>query len=373
MSLTHLMQLGQLILAERDSLLARWRAQVRALPSAANLNVPVLNDHIPDLLEELAAALESASDKTIPEKLLEGSPPAHGLQRIQNKFDLEEVVAEYNILRGCLHDLAENKGLILQGRSFHIVNRVLDEAIGLAVKTYAVQRTLEVQEHQQEYLVFLAHDLRTPLNVIMLAAKVLDRLLPSTAKDPEVSRMLSALRRNALYLDTRITKVIKENTIPETDTPVKLQQREFDIWALVEELIYDLSPVAETAATELINSVPDELMVYADAGLFKRILQNLISNGLKYAPRGKVIIGARELDGNGGVECWVNDNGTGIPEDRMESLFDRSEYETEKEGGLAVVKLYVEAHGGGITVESRQGAGSTFRFIIPGRSARPVA
>lgn len=56
-------------------------------------------------------------------------PAAHGLQRLQEAFDLEEVVAEYNILRGCLHDLAEKNGLSLQGEPFHIMNRVLDQAI----------------------------------------------------------------------------------------------------------------------------------------------------------------------------------------------------------------------------------------------------
>ena len=111
------------------------------------------------------------SDQTIPEALLEGSPPAHGLQRHQDGFDIEEVVAEYNILRGCIHDLADNNGLSLQGKPFHILNRVLDEAIGLAVQTFATQQALEVQRRREEYLAFVAHDLRTPLNAISLAAQ----------------------------------------------------------------------------------------------------------------------------------------------------------------------------------------------------------
>ena len=196
MSTANLVRLADLIIAERETLLARWRDQVRALPSAADLTTPTLNDHIPDLINELANALRSTSDKAIPDKLLEGSPPAHGLQRLRDKFDLEEVVAEYNILRGCLHDLAEHHGINLQGKPFHIINRVFDEAIGLAVKTYATQRNLEVQKHQKDHLAFVAHDLRTPLNAIFLAAKVLDRILPDEAKSPEALRMLNSLRRN---------------------------------------------------------------------------------------------------------------------------------------------------------------------------------
>src|SRR6185295_766126 len=134
MTINVLDQLAALVKQEREGLLERWRQQVRQLPSARHLDVPTLNDHIPALLDELAAALQSKSDQTIPEALLESSPPAHGLQRLQDAFDIEEVVAEYNILRGCIHDLAINHGIQLQGQPFHIINRVLDHAIVLALQ-----------------------------------------------------------------------------------------------------------------------------------------------------------------------------------------------------------------------------------------------
>jgi RsbT co-antagonist protein rsbRD N-terminal domain len=108
-------KLAALVKQERHALLSRWRQQVRQLPSARQLDIPTLNDHIPGLLDELATALQSKSAQTIPEALLEASPPVHGLQRLENAFDIEEVVAEYNILRGCIHDLADDNGLNLQG------------------------------------------------------------------------------------------------------------------------------------------------------------------------------------------------------------------------------------------------------------------
>ena len=130
MTINDLDKLAALVKQESHALLSRWRQQVRHLPSARQLDVPTLNDHIPGLLDELAAALQSMSDQTIPEALIEGSPPVHGLQRLQDAFDIEEVVAEYNILSGCTHDLADENGLSLQGKPFHIINRVLDHAIG---------------------------------------------------------------------------------------------------------------------------------------------------------------------------------------------------------------------------------------------------
>ncbi|HEY5743220.1 MAG TPA: RsbRD N-terminal domain-containing protein, partial [Terrimicrobiaceae bacterium] len=188
--MSDLAKLAILIKQERDALLAQWRQQVRELPSARNLDIPTLNDHIPGLLDELAAALKSKSDQTITEALAEGSPPIHGLQRLKNAFDIEEVVAEYNILRGCIHRLADDNGLNLQGQPLQIINRVFDHAIGLALQTYATAQALEVQRRREEYLAFVAHDLRTPLNAISLAERVLHLTLAEEGISAESAQML---------------------------------------------------------------------------------------------------------------------------------------------------------------------------------------
>src|SRR5258708_2543791 len=124
---------------------------------------------MPGLLDELIATLQAHSAQTIPEALGAGTAPALGLQRVQDAFDIEEVVAEYNIPRGGIHDLADDNGLSLQGRPFHVVNTVFDQAIGWALQTYATQRALEVRRRREDYLAFVAHDLRTPLSAISLA------------------------------------------------------------------------------------------------------------------------------------------------------------------------------------------------------------
>ena len=365
-------KLAVLIRQDHQALLARWRKQVRELPSARNLDIPTLNDHVPDLLDELAAALESRSDQTISEAVCEGSPPAHGRQRVQDGFDIEEVVAEYNILRDCLHDLDGDNGLRLQGTPFRIINRVLDGAIGSAVQTYATQQALDVQHRREEYLAFVAHDLRTPLNAISLATRVLELKLQVRDTSGETIQMLKALHRNVQQLERLVNKVLEENTNLETEVGVKLQWRAFDLWPIVESLIHDLHPVAETASTQLINRVPEDLVVYADADLLRRVFQNLIANAIKYTPRGEVVIGAREPGEEGTVECWVRDTGAGISMELLEKVFDKGESNPENDGGmglgLAIVKTFIEAHGGMVTVDSKTGIGSTFRFSLPART-----
>jgi two-component system, OmpR family, phosphate regulon sensor histidine kinase PhoR len=372
MTINDLDKLAALIKQERHALLSRWRQQVRQLPSARQLDIPTLNDHIPGLLDELATALQSRSDQTIPEAFSEGSPPAHGLQRLQHAFDIEEVVAEYNILRGCIHDLADDNGLSLQGKPFHIINRVLDHAIGLALQTYATERALEVQRRREEYLAFVAHDLRTPLNAISLAGRVLELKFPMQGTSAETAQMLKALRRNVQQLEALVGKVLEENTSLQTEVGIKLERREFDLWPLVEALIHDLHPVAGTASAQLVNKVPDDLVVYADASLLRRVFQNLIANAIRYTPHGEVILGARELGAERAVECWVSDNGAGIPQELLEKVFAKGETDPEFAGGtglgLAIVKTFTEAHGGTVAVESKEGVGSTFRFSLPAKT-----
>lgn len=372
MAIDVLCELAQLIDHERETLLARWRAQVRALPAARDLDLPSLNDHIPHLLSELAAALRAGLEETIPEALLEGSPPAHGLQRVKDAFDIEEVVAEYNILRECIHDLAERNGLSMGGRPFHVLNRVLDTAIGAAVQAFATHKALEVRQRREEYLAFVAHDLRTPLNAISLSARVLEMLLARDgAESPQTTQMLKALNRNTKHLEALVGKVLEENTNLETEVGIKLERREFDLWPLVEALIHDLHPVAGTSTTRLTNSIPEDFVVYADASLLRRVFQNLIANAITYTPRGEIIIGARKTDTQGDVECFVRDNGHGIPPERCLTVFDKHETDQDREGGLglglAIVKTFIEAHDGTVTVDSEVGVGSTFRFTLPGR------
>jgi two-component system phosphate regulon sensor histidine kinase PhoR len=372
MKIDTLDRLAALIGQERDALLFSWRQLVRELPSARNLDVPVLNDHIPLLLDELVAALQTDSRQTIPEALVEASPPAHGLQRLQEAYDIQEVVAEYNILRGCIHDLAEKNGLNLQGESFHVLNRVFDQAIGLALQTYATQQALEVQKRREEYLAFVAHDLRTPLNAISLATRVLELTFREPTARAETVQMLKTLGRNVQQLHLLVEKIIEENTNLRTEAGVKLERRHFDLWPLVEALIHDLRPVAGTGSTQLVNKVPHHLVIFADASLMQRVFQNLIANAIKHTPRGKVIIGARELDREDGVECWVSDNGVGFPQAQLERVFDELEPGAAEAGGLglglAIVKTFVEAHGGRVRVESKEGSGSKFYFTLPARA-----
>ena len=362
-------KVAALIERERERLLSEWRIQVRQLPSAAGLDTPTLNDHMPGILTELATAMRLRSDETIAETLMEGSPPAHGVQRFDVGFDIAEIVAEYNILRGCIHDLATASGLVLQGRPFHVVNRVLDNAIGIAVQTFAAHQAAEVQKRREEYLGFVMHDLRTPLNAVALAARVLERTRPAALGEGQSGKMFSSMRRNVLQLEALVGKILDENVHVKSDVGVNIVKRHLDLWPLVEALFDDLYPVSGTRCAQLVNVVPGDMVVYADAALLRRVFQNLIANAIRYAPNGEITVGAKAIGFNTAVECWVSDNGVGIKKELLEKIFEKGETGDDEAAGtglgLAIVKTFIEAHGGIVSIESAEGCGSTFRFSLP--------
>lgn len=360
--------LAALIRGERDTLLTQWRQEIKELPVAQNLDVPTLNDHIPDLLEELACELEVCSDESMIEGLKE-NPVTHGLDRLRLGFDVEEVVAEYNALRDVIQDLIERHGLRLRGKINRTINRVIDRSIGLAVKTYATQKALEVQQRREEHLAFVAHDLRSPLSAIAMAAHLLKAVVPDVIKDERGATLLATMHRNVVRLNSLVFKVVQEEANLKAKVNEKIERREVKLRAIVEELISDLSPLASAANLSLTNKVPEELTAFVDENMLTLIFQNLISNAIDYTPNGEVIIGAQKINQSASIECWVSDNGAGIPADRLEKVFDKLETDPDKQSGmglgLAIVKQFVEAHGGKVTVDSKLGQGSTFRFIIP--------
>jgi two-component system phosphate regulon sensor histidine kinase PhoR len=361
--------MAALIRANLPILLSEWRTKAHRLPAAEKLDTPTLNNHIPVLLEELATAFEAGTGEQIAEQITQGSSPTHGLQRLENGFAIEEVVAEYNMLRHCLHELAEQHGVNLIGRPVQILNAVLDAAIGAAINAYAVQQALDVQRRREEYLAFVAHDLRTPLNAVALATQLLKRELANSDKADRVTGVLKTLERNVGYLTMQVNKVLQENVRLETESGITLERRQLDLWPLVEALIHDLHPVAESGSTKLINEVPQDMVVCADAALLRRVFQNLIANALRHTPNGEIRVSARHIHTQQLVECEVTDNSSGIAADQLPHIFNKFETDGKRATdfglGLAICKTFIEAHGGSLTVDSQPGRGASFYFTLP--------
>jgi two-component system, OmpR family, phosphate regulon sensor histidine kinase PhoR len=365
-----LKRFAEIIHQRRERLLEKWRSEVRRLPTAQNMDAPTLNDHIPSVLDQLASALIAGETESVLDLQLEDSPQIHGTQRLRAGFDIVEVVAEYNILREILQGVAAEDGIDLSADINRILNRVIDSAMALAVDTYAKERALEMQKRREEHLSFVMHDLKTPLSAMHMVGQILEKSIPADAKTQRVQSMLSLLQRNSNRVNALLKMATHEqyNIAASTIQELKVEPREFDLWPLVEGLVQDLGPLSESTPIRIVNVVPTDFVVFADAVLLNLVFQNLLSNAIKYTKAGQISIGAEYYEGKH-VRCWVQDSGEGIPADLLDKVFEKFMTDPEKKGGqglgLAIVKQVVEAHGGEVAVQSTGGEGSKFIFTLP--------
>ena len=355
-----LREFARIIQQQRSGLLAEWRRKVRLMPAARNLDIPTLNDHVPHLFDELTLALTAGQTESVLDLELHDSPKIHGGLRLRAGFDIVEVVAEYNILRELLSSLAEKEHVDVTGDPNRILNRVIDRAVALAVDTFAKEKALDIQQRREEQLSFVIHDLKTPLSAIHAAGRILETSLPEETKTGRVSNMLEIMRRNALRLNALVTTASQEqyNLAASTADELKIAHREFDLWPVVQALIWDLRALVEHVPVQIINIVPENCVVNADSALITQVFQNLLSNAIKYTTTGEIIVGAEQIEVNK-VRCWVHDTGAGIPTERLAKIFEKFETDPEQKGGmglgLAIVKQIIEAHGGRIFVDSEIG------------------
>jgi len=362
---SQLVALASVLRDQKDTLFALWQVVVCGLPGAARLDGPTLRDHIPQFVDEMITAIGRPEEEVVRQGGA-GSPLEHGIQRLAAGFDIKEVVIEYNVLRGAVMDVAEAAGLRLSAEEARVINSIIDDAIAWAVDSFAREQAVELQRRREENFAFIAHDVRTPLNAISLTAAMLAESLEPD--DHESADMLRVLQRNVKRIDALIRRVMAEEKNLTAVGDLSLARREIDLWPLVHRLIQDLRPVADAARVQLRNLVPRDLTVYADADSLVRVFENLVGNGLKFAPGGVIEIGAKEQ--GEAAECWVADNGVGIAPERIHRIFDKLETDPDPKLagfglGLAICKQVVEAHGGKISVASEAGRGATFRVTIP--------
>ena len=180
---------------------------------------------------------------------------------------------------------------------------------------------------------------------------------------------MKSLRRNVQQLQKLIGKVLEENSNLLADSGIKLEKRWFDLWPLVEALLDDLDTVAAAANTKVLNRVPDDLIVFADASLLRRVFQNLIGNAIRFSPGGEVIVGAQAQVPRESSSVGSATTARALPPSCLTRSLTRvnpaAMNGTGSGLGLAIVKTFIEAHDGQVAVDSVIGQGSRFHFTIP--------
>ncbi|MDH7603062.1 MAG: ATP-binding protein [Armatimonadota bacterium] len=234
-------------------------------------------------------------------------------------------------------------------------------------ESYKKLRELESLRDSLTHMI--VHDMRTPLTSIYGYLEML-REFESKSLSQEGREYLSIVMGETQNLMEMISSLLDVSKMEHGE--MQLDLSEFDITELVKEIAAKLEPLREDRSI-ILDFAETPLLVTADRHLIGRVIQNLLSNALKFTPSpgGEIRLRAERQDGS--VKVCVIDNGPGVPKEYHEKIFEkfgqvesrqnRQKYSTGL--GLTFCKLAVEAHGGRIGIESEPGKGSTFWFTLP--------
>lgn len=224
----------------------------------------------------------------------------------------------------------------------------------------------EVERMKNEFVATVSHELRTPLaSLLGFSELMLTRTLP----EEKTREFLGIIHRESQRLNTLINDFLDLQRIESGRVSYTLEP--LDLAGLVREMA---ALFANDAQHPLTLDLPEDLPPpLGDRDRIRQVLQNLLSNAVKFSPAGGEIVIAARATGDGGVEVSVSDHGLGIPAEALPKLFGKfyrvdSSDRREIGGtglGLALCKEIITAHQGRIWVESRLGAGTTFRFTLP--------
>jgi signal transduction histidine kinase len=253
-------------------------------------------------------------------------------------------------------------GVLMSALLFLLVGRLGTVVRGLG----QVERELSEQNRLKDELIsVVSHDLRTPLTSIMgyLELALAEDTDPDTGR-----RFLEVVQRNTGRLHRLVEDLLFVSRVHTGKEALDLAP--VDVAQLVRETVASARPSADGAEIALDCDAREPAWVSGDAHRLAEVLENLVSNALKFTPPGGRVRVAASADGET-VTIEVSDTGVGIADDDRRHLFDRFFRAAGTDGipgaglGLSIVKAIVDAHEGRIEVASAVGAGTTFVVRLP--------
>ncbi|MGL5642864.1 MAG: PAS domain-containing sensor histidine kinase, partial [Paraclostridium sp.] len=229
---------------------------------------------------------------------------------------------------------------------------------------------LELEKLRMDFLANISHELRTPINLILSSLQVLN--LKMNLLDEELFRYfnkyLSIVDQNGRRLLKLVNNLIDTTRLESGCFSYNPKNK--DIISYVENICLSVSEFVKSNNLSIIfDTDTEEKLIAFDPDNMERIILNLISNAIKFnKPGGEIEVFISCKDD---IEISVKDSGIGIPEDKMDKIFERFEQvktNTKKEGsgiGLNLVKSLIEMNNGSIKVESELEKGSKFTIILP--------
>jgi len=286
---------------------------------------------------------------------------AVGLALIGAAFQAHRMTRSLNVLSGAAAAVASGKFR----EPIAIKNR---DEIGSLAQSFnsMVGQLRRVEETRRDFFATVSHELRSPLTSIRGAAELLREGVPGPLNDKQ-KRLTDIVSVSSGRLLRLVNQILEMSRLQAG--LLDLERSSLDLAELVGWAVEELHPLASEATVTLeCERIGSEFSYCGDRERLHQVLVNLGANAIRFTqPGGRVV--ARVIDAGPEFELQVEDTGVGIPADALPHIFDAYRQAHRERGGtglgLAIVRGIAEAHGGRVTVESREGKGSRFTVLLP--------
>jgi hypothetical protein len=385
------MRLADFILQNLEPILVEWEAFARSVWPGTQRDPRELRDHAADILRATAWDMKSAqtatqqSDKSKGEgdagagsDRIDGASDIHAVGRVRSGFDLMAVVAEYRALRASVIRLWRGSAPAPDLRDLDDLTRFnesIDQSLTEAVRSY----TERVERSRQMFLAILGHDLRNPLNSMMMSAELLSH---TTADDPEAIRAATQIATSAGAMARMIGDLL-DFTGSGLGAAMPVSPAATDLKQVCREVVEEMRAAFPTRTLRFDPNGGSggsgrggggaDFNGQWDAARLRQVVSNLLGNALQHGAGD----GAVDLVLNGtasDVQLAVHNGGPPIPRDAVATIFDPlvrgPELQKQRRPGSIGLGLYiarevVTAHGGTIDVTSSADAGTLFTVTLP--------
>ena len=373
------MRLADFIDANRPAILAQWELFASSLlPAAAGLDAAALRDHAEQILLAIAKDLRTQQTRFEQSEKSRGQAPVlpgaaetaaqtHAVLRAAGGFSIRQLVAEYRALRASVLRLWADAAPYAPGATEDAgrFNEAIDQAIAESVDYF----TSEVDRWRAVFLGVLGHDLRGPLNAVLLTSKVVSALSAGTPVSQHTERLIRSGQRMKELLDDLL-----DFNRASLDIGIRVAPEPIDLATVCRDEIELLRAALPKSPIEFVTEGVTQGSW--DASRIKQVVSNLVTNAARYGdPSGIIRVSLRGDDVQ--VQLLVENSGPSIPKELSNSLFEPlrrhagadSQGERESLGlGLFIVRQIALAHGGTVSVDSADGR-TRFAVTLPKRVA----
>jgi signal transduction histidine kinase len=376
--------IAERMVAEHKVLAAKWLDRLNdLLPVDANQVFPTdhLLDHIPALIVQIAESLrQPGREELVANTLMMAKARELGTLRYEQRASVHQLLREYRILGGILATFVQDEATRLgtqvgPGEAIALLT-ALSHAVSVleqtTVETFIGKYTDTIERQTRRLENFnrmVSHELRQPIGVLQFALKLAD----STDDPHERARYRDVVERNLTSLNRMIDRLTLISRMTSNDTA---HRQRLDLALVVREVARQLREMADTRSV-VIRVVEPLPVMTIDVAALELVLINLVSNAIKYSnPQRESRFVEIACEPEPEVQVLIiRDNGIGIASDRLPHVFNPAyRAHAQRDGelgthgfglGLSIVRDCVADQGWDLSVDSREGEGTTFRLALP--------